>query len=166
MAKKENKVGRPTAYKDAYNNVVYALCLLGATDAELASQLDVHVDTINEWKKVYPEFSESIKKGKYIADSKIANSLYNRAMGCRISKQQAIKLTTKEPVLNAGGEPTRSMKQTERIEIVDLEEDVPPDTAAAIFWLKNRQPKEWRDKQEVDHKVAFEQPLFGDAAIS
>ena len=24
-------------------------------------------------------------------------------------------------------------------------------TTAQIFWLKNRRPKEWRDKQEIDH---------------
>lgn len=29
---------------------------------------------------------------------------------------------------------------------------VPPDTTACIFWLKNRQPDKWSDKQEVDHK--------------
>ena len=27
----------------------------------------------------------------------------------------------------------------------------PPDTTAAIFWLKNRKPEEWRDKQAVEH---------------
>lgn len=27
-------------------------------------------------------------------------------------------------------------------------EEVPPDTTACIFWLKNRQSKDWRDKQE------------------
>jgi hypothetical protein len=27
----------------------------------------------------------------------------------------------------------------------------PPDTTAAIFWLKNRKPGEWRDKQELEH---------------
>jgi hypothetical protein len=26
-----------------------------------------------------------------------------------------------------------------------------PDTTAAIFWLKNRQSKQWREKQEVEH---------------
>jgi hypothetical protein len=25
------------------------------------------------------------------------------------------------------------------------------DTTACIFWLKNRRPKEWRDKQELEH---------------
>ena len=27
----------------------------------------------------------------------------------------------------------------------------PPDTAALIFWLKNRQPGRWRYKAEIDH---------------
>ena len=25
-----------------------------------------------------------------------------------------------------------------------------PDTTAQIFWLKNRKPQEWRDKQETE----------------
>jgi hypothetical protein len=29
-----------------------------------------------------------------------------------------------------------------------------PDTTAAIFWLKNRQPSQWRDKQEVELTVS------------
>lgn len=30
-------------------------------------------------------------------------------------------------------------------------EDYPPDTAACIFWLKNRQPTKWRDKTATEH---------------
>jgi hypothetical protein len=29
-----------------------------------------------------------------------------------------------------------------------------PDVTAQIFWLKNRQPKEWRDKVEVHNEHA------------
>lgn len=29
----------------------------------------------------------------------------------------------------------------------------PPNITAQIFWLKNRQPEDWRDKREFDHKV-------------
>ena len=38
-------------------------------------------------------------------------------------------------------------------EIVHAEDEVyiPPQTTAQIFWLKNRQPKKWRDKQEIDN---------------
>jgi hypothetical protein len=35
----------------------------------------------------------------------------------------------------------------------------PPDTTACIFWLKNRKPKDWRDKTEVEHSGNFVQDL-------
>jgi len=31
------------------------------------------------------------------------------------------------------------------------EEHVPPDTTAAIFWLKNRDPAHWRDAWQLEH---------------
>jgi hypothetical protein len=30
-------------------------------------------------------------------------------------------------------------------------EHVPPDTTAAIFWLKNRNPAQWRDAWQLEH---------------
>jgi hypothetical protein len=142
---KKPKEGRPTKYQNEFPDQAYKLCLLGATDAMLADFFEVCVDTINEWKKVYPEFSASIKRGKYSADSNIANSLYNRAMGMTITIQQAVKITTRKQGAN------KQITQTEGVEIVSLKQEIPPDTTAGIFWLKNRQPKEWRDKQEVEH---------------
>lgn len=148
--KVKRSVGAPSKYKEEYNKQAYKLCLLGSTDAQLGDFFNVCEDTINEWKNVYPEFSVSIKEGKVIADANIAEGLYNRANGMTIIKQAAIKLTTKEPVLDASGEPTRIMKQTERIEIVDLSEQVPPETTAGIIWLKNRNPQNWKDKQIIE----------------
>ena len=36
----------------------------------------------------------------------------------------------------------------EHIEYADVEEYIPPDTTAQIFWLKNRRPDRWRDKRD------------------
>jgi hypothetical protein len=30
-------------------------------------------------------------------------------------------------------------------------EHVPPDVTACIFWLKNRDPRHWRDSQQMEH---------------
>ena len=42
-------------------------------------------------------------------------------------------------------------------------EHVPPDTTAAIFWLKNRDPAHWRDAWQVEHQlgkyIIFDHPL-------
>ena len=35
--------------------------------------------------------------------------------------------------------------------IVPYTERYPPDTTAAIFWLKNRRPDLWRDKHRIEH---------------
>jgi hypothetical protein len=32
-----------------------------------------------------------------------------------------------------------------------VSKQVSPDTTAQIFWLKNRKPKQWRDKQDIEH---------------
>lgn len=137
-------VGRPTKYREEYNEQAYKLCLLGATDAKLADFFDVDESTINNWKLYFPEFFESIKKGKLRADAEIAEGLYNRAKGAVINTQQAIKLKRVEY------DQGKRMLEEEHIEVVDLIQEVPPDTAAGIFWLKNRNPEMWRDKREYN----------------
>ena len=142
--KKDNikKTGRPTLFKDEYIELAFNYCLLGATDEDLATFFDVQKSTINNWKKDFPSFLDSIKRGKELADSKVALSLYNRATGAIINTQQAFKVKTSTII---DGKKVES----ETIEIVDLKQEQPPDTTAAIFWLKNRKPDKWRDKAET-----------------
>lgn len=124
--------GRPSLYKEAYAEQAYKLCLLGATDAELANFFETSEQTINSWKKKYPDFLESLKKGKALADAEIASKLFHRAKGY---SHPATK------ILQYEGQPIE----------VEYTEHYPPDTTAAIFWLKNRRPDLWRDKQTVEH---------------
>lgn len=37
--------------------------------------------------------------------------------------------------------------------VTEVERYYPPDTTAQIFWLKNRKPRQWRDKREQDIDV-------------
>ena len=122
-------------FKQEYIQLAENYALLGATDAEIAEFFSVSEQTLNSWKKKFPQFLESLKKGKAVADSNVASKLYNRAIGydCK-----ATKIVTYEG------------KVTDQVEYV---EHYPPDTTAAIFWLKNRQPGKWRDKKEVENQV-------------
>lgn len=126
------EIGRPTEYKEEYNEQAYKLCLLGHTDAELGKFFGVSEQTINAWKHKYPEFLESLKKGKEIADGNVIASLYQRAVG-----YQAPDLDIK-------------MYEGQIIE-TPYTKHYPPDATSAIFWLKNRQPRKWRDKQDIEH---------------
>ena len=141
MAKKETTQkkgkGRPTKYKEEYNEQARKLCLLGYTDLELAGFFNVSESTLNLWKIEYNDFSESIKAGKEFSDMEIVDSLRNRAKGMNILSEKAFKVKTGQ--------------FTEEIEVVTVSEGVPPDFQSIRFWLMNRQPNKWREKQEIDH---------------
>ncbi len=80
--------GRPTKYKAEFSEQSYKYCLLGATDKQLASFFEVSESTINLWKNEPPKFSESIKRGKEIADGKIAEALYRRGISYSHSEEK------------------------------------------------------------------------------
>ncbi|MCG7657132.1 helix-turn-helix domain-containing protein [Wielerella bovis] len=129
MSETKRPVGRPTKYKPEYADQARKFCLLGATDAEMADFFDVDERTINNWKEEFPDFFQSIKKGKLLADANVADRLYQRAMGYEA--------------------PDMDIRVVEG-EVIEtpMTKYYPPDTPAAIFWLKNRQKAKWRDKVE------------------
>lgn len=137
----KDKGGRPTKYDPKMNKRAFKLALLGLTDVQIADILEIAEDTLHEWKKVHPKFSESLKKGKKDADAVIAHSLYHRAKGYSHKEDK---------IFQHNGVPV----------IVPTIQHYPPDTAAAFIWLKNRAG--WKDKQEVDNTgtitIKFEDP--------
>lgn len=142
-------VGRPTKYKPEYAEQAEKLCRHGLTDFEIAEFFGVSVRTLHRWKAENEDFCHSIKSGKTVADERVERALYERASGYAFIEQQAIKVKTG--------------KDQEEVKVVDVEKQVPPDTTAAIFWLKNRRPADWRDKQELEHSggVTVEITRFG-----
>lgn len=124
----EPKVGRPTAYSDEIAEQAHKLCQLGATDFELADFFGVTTRTIYRWRNEHPEFCHALQSGKEHADDRVVRSLYNRAVGYSFES---------EKIFAFQGEIIRA----------DTVEHVPPDVGAAMSWLKNRRPDEWRDKQ-------------------
>lgn len=135
--------GRPSLYDKVDLKQVTMLCRLGATDKELAEFLHIAVSTLNKWKIEHPEFMESIKKGKIISDAKVVNALYKRATGYKCKRQSVFKCKVVDYDENG--------KRIEREELKtqDYIDQVPPDSTACFFWLKNRRKEDWRDKQDI-----------------
>jgi hypothetical protein len=125
---KEN--GRPTKYKKEYNEQAAKLCKLGATDVQLADFFNVTEKTLNNWKSEHPSFLQSLKKGKVFSDDKVEMALYDRAIGYHYDE-------IKEEQSEDGMKRTVTTKRIQ-------------DNTAAIFWLKNRRPEQWREKVEND----------------
>ncbi|WHI46585.1 hypothetical protein [Microbulbifer sp. VAAF005] len=74
-------MARRTSYREEFAEQVEKLCKLGLTDKELGEFFEVTEQTINNWKNKHPEFFESIKRGKTLADANVVESLFRRACG-------------------------------------------------------------------------------------
>lgn len=131
---KRDRPGQPTLYRAEYAEMARKFCLLGADDKDLARMFDVDERTINNWKDGHPEFFQSIKAGKDVADAEVASKLFHRACGY---SHEAVKIVADA---KTGAQHT-----------VPYTEHYPPDTAAGIFWMKNRQRGKWRDKIDQEH---------------
>lgn len=116
----------------------------GLIDEQIAKNIGIHPSTIYDWKKKYPEIAEALKRGKEVIDRQVENALLKRALG-----YEYIEKKTK--ISDDGIEKTETIKQ------------VVPDTTAQIFWLKNRKPEKWRDKQDIEHtgNMDINNPLKG-----
>ena len=128
------KRGRKSIYNpDIHPKKAHGLALMGKTDKEISKSIGVSENTLNEWKRDYPEFTEALKSSKDQADAPVVKSLYQRALGYEYTEKKVVK--------NPDG--------TTRQELTAKQ--VAPDVTAQIFWLKNRQPKDWRDKHDIEY---------------
>lgn len=121
--------GRPTSYKPEYVEQAAKLCDMGATDAEIASFFNVCNATLYNWMKTHTDFLEAIQVSKEAHDNRVERSLYQKAIGYDRTVQKA----------TASGQ------------VVEVKEFYPPDTASAIFWLKNRRSQKWKDRHDVNN---------------
>ncbi|NTJ63530.1 helix-turn-helix domain-containing protein [Agrobacterium rhizogenes] len=129
--------GRKSTYKPEYAPMAAKACQFGATNFELGQMFGVSSSTIIAWTHEHHEFSEAVTCGKDKADERVARSLFNRAVGYSYES---------EKVFSYQGDIVRA----------EVVEHVPPDPGAAMNWLKNRRPGEWRDKIDHVHGVTGE----------
>ena len=131
--KRKKKNGRPTKYDERFNNVVSQVCKqFGAADKQLAKTLSISEATLNNWKKKYPNFLESIKNGKdYYDTNNVEVALRERAMG--YSHPDVHISVCKGEVV-----------------ITDIMKHYPPDPTCLIFWLINRSGGRWVHVNKTD----------------
>jgi len=102
----------------------------GLTEEQIYKNLGVSHTTFNKWKNEKVELVEALKKGKEVIDRMVENALLKSALGYNYEEDG----------------------MTKDGDVVPLRKVQHPNTTALIFWLKNRKPKEWRDRQEVSHE--------------
>ena len=110
-------------YTNESKNIAQKLASEGLTDKQIYLSMGIGHDTFYTYIKKYPEFSEALKKGKQQAIAKVENALFQKACGFKITLET----------------PNGSKEQY-----------IHSDTAA-IFFLKNRDPENWKDRQDIEH---------------
>lgn len=125
--------GRPTKFRPEMLGQITDLAMLGKTDEQIAGLIGITPQTLCEWRKNFPRISEALARGRTVADADIAGALYKRAIGMRVTEVRE--------------DPRGTITTTK---------EVPPDTSAAVFWLKNRQSAHWTDRQEQSITVKQE----------
>lgn len=110
------------------------------TDADIAKNIGITPQTLIEWKKKHPKFRDALKEGREVVDTKVENALLKAALGYEYT----------EYIIDTDGKKKAVKKQ------------MPPNTTAMIFWLKNRKYQEWRDKRDVNIEGSVPVVLSGD----
>ena len=105
----------------------------GLTDEQIAKNIGIGYSTLQAWKSKYRDIQDTLKRGKEVIDREVENALLKRALGYTYNE------VTQEA--DEFGDLAVSKVVTKQVS---------PDVTAQIFWLKNRKPKEWRDRKETE----------------
>lgn len=130
----KNIIGRPSSFDERFIEQARIIgANLGSTNVQLAAIFGVAESTLYEWIALYPALSEAIKDGREHYDNNLVQrSLRDRATGYSHDDVH---------ISNYQGEITETA----------ITKHYPPDPASMIFWLKNRDPNRWKDKQDIQH---------------
>lgn len=113
--------GRPSVYKPEFCDIIIELGKQGKSNVQMACALDISKDTLYEWAKSNPVFSDSLARARGFAQDwwetvgqnslhtkEFQPSLWAKVVGCRFrddyQEKQAIEhsgeVKTTAPVLN------------------------------------------------------------------
>ncbi|WP_417464323.1 terminase [Kordiimonas sp.] len=115
---------RTVEYHPEFARQVEKISSLAATDADIADFFEIDLDTLEQWKANHRDFRDALRVGQEKAGERVKRSLYHKAIGYTY---EDLHITVYR------GVPVQT----------PVQRHVPPDTAACIFWLCNRQPDQW-----------------------
>jgi len=130
--KKKETRGRKTTYDPSYDQIAYEMCVLGHTDEHLGFTFNVTKYAIREWKKKYPSFSASVRRGRLETSLEVAGALKRAATGYTARKPMTVS--------QGGGLGQK---------IVYVEVDVPPNPNAAKMYLQTHEKAVWGSEKEI-----------------
>lgn len=121
----------------------------GISERDIARKLHVAHSTFQEYKRVHPDFSDRLKKGRELADIQVENALFRSAVGYEYEEVKTEYYENGKKALQNNDPDAKQSKK-----ITKTTRRVLGDVTAQIFWLKNRRPDKWRDRKEIDANLS------------
>lgn len=125
--------GRPTAYDPSHCETVIELGKAGKSLVQMAAHFDVTRETIYEWARVHPQFSDALSRAKThsqdwwenagqtgMLGGQFNNGVWNKVMSCRFREDYS---EPKNVILS--GDAANPVRTVSRIEIVAVEAKAP-----------------------------------------
>lgn len=123
----------------------------GLTDEQIARSMGIRRETLWVWKRDHPNISNALKKGRMLACEVIENALFKKATG----------MVVEDSVEEYRGELRDGKPSNGTVVRRTTRRQIPPDTAAAIFYLKNRMPDRYSDRRTMEVEAATPTVILG-----
>lgn len=103
----------------------------GYSNVQIAKNMGISRETLNQWSKRFSGVSDAIKKGRAPVIEQVEDAFYKSCMGYYVDEEVT------EVTMSGGAE-----RRHKRI----YHKYIPPIPACMIFALKNIKPQKWKDK--------------------
>lgn len=104
----------------------------GLSNIQIAANIGISEQTLYKWADKYVEFGEALKKTKEVTVYEVENAMLRAAKGYYVTETKTIT--------NKDGKVIRVEKN---------EKWIAPNTTAQIFYLKNKDPENWRERNDI-----------------
>ena len=152
LAAEERRTGKPghLGYRPEFAPIARHQAAHGMTIDAIADLFGVARQTLKNWITAHPEMKTAIEDGRAVYDARVVAALGERCLGARLPMTKVFYDSKIGKVVK-----------------VKMTEHYPPDTEACKFWLTNRQPTEWKHKQDVQiGGIPGGEPLQSDVTLS
>lgn len=107
----------------------------GATELEIAKALGIGYSTLKKYKAENDQLNGILSMNRIVADESALGAFYRRVTGTTVTEEVQERIDGK----------LVTIKKTTKV--------IPPDVQAGQFWLTNRMPDEFKNKQEIKAEV-------------
>lgn len=113
----------------------------GLNNEQIAESMGINVSTLYDWQSKFNELSEALKSGRKLSVQAIENQFFKNAYGML---EETIEIIEEDQVFTNGKwvATKRHVRKTTK--------KIPPNTAAQIFYLKNKAGYSDNPEQNID----------------